>query len=135
MRIGSSADSIYSLFLPKTKTETVSDSGLKQSAPSIRNPVAVGSEDSVVAAFQARLAQSSFNSNDTNKDGFVEKDEYISNNLKTRSDGYRPDRADVERTWNEIDKSGAGRLSEEQYEEGFSSVMVVSSGKFDKPLR
>jgi len=135
MRIGSSGDSIYSLFLPKTKSEPVPDAGLQQAAPSIRRSETVGSEDSVAAAFLARLAQSSFNRNDTNKDGFVDQDEYVTNNMKTRGDGFKPELADVQRTWSEIDKASAGRLSREQYEQGFSSVFSASVGKFDKPLR
>jgi len=135
MRIGSSSDSIYQLFLPRTKTESVSDSGLQQSAPTIRSSGVVNSDDSVAAAFQARLAQSSFNRNDTNHDGFVDRDEFVDNNMKVRADGYQPSLNDVQRQWNEIDKDGKGRVNEEEYKAGFSSVFKVSMGHFDKPIR
>jgi ribosomal protein S12 methylthiotransferase accessory factor YcaO len=113
----------------------VSSSGLQQAQPSVRATGGVGSEDSIAAAFQARLAQSSFNRNDTNQDGFVDREEYVTNNMKTREDGYKPELSDVERTWSEIDKNGTGRLSEDEYKQGFSSVFVASVGRLDKPLR
>ena len=135
MQVRSSADSVYSLFLPRTKPESVSSSGLQQAQPSVRATGGVGSEDSIAAAFQARLAQSSFNRNDTNQDGFVDREEYVTNNMKTREDGYKPELSDVQRTWSEIDKNGTGKLSENEYKQGFSSVFVASVGRLDKPLR
>ncbi len=135
MRVGSGADSIYQLFLPRTKPESVSGSGLPQAAPSIRSIGGGGSDDSIAAAFQARLAQSSFDRNDTNNDGFVDQSEFIENNMKTRADGYTPKLEDVQNTWNQIDKDGQGRVSEEEFKDGFSSTLKVSVGHFDKPLR
>ncbi|WP_075292011.1 EF-hand domain-containing protein [Pararhizobium arenae] len=135
MKIGSSSDSIYQLFLPRSKTEAASDSGAEQFKQPLRTSGVTSSDDSLVAAFQARLAESSFNRNDTNGDGFVDREEYIDNNLQERADGYKPELADVQSTWNQIDANGKGRLSEDEYKEGFNSILKVSMGHFDKPIR
>jgi|EndMetStandDraft_6_1072998.scaffolds.fasta_scaffold540892_1 hypothetical protein len=135
MRVGSSADSIYNLFQPRAKPDSVSTSGLSQAAPSIRNVGGGGSDESIAAAFQARLAQSSFDRNDTNNDGFVDQSEFVENNMKARADGYVPKLEDVQNHWSQIDKNGQGRVSEDEYKSGFSSTLKVSVGHLDKPLR
>ncbi|WP_276117987.1 EF-hand domain-containing protein [Pararhizobium qamdonense] len=136
MRIGSGSDSVYQLFLPRTKNDNLPDGGgQRPSGPSIRGIGGSASDNSIAAALQAKLAQSAFDRNDSNGDGFVDKQEYIDNSLKPRSDGYVPDQADVERRWSEFDKEGKGRLSKEEFKEGFSSVVSVSVGHFSKPIR
>ena len=89
------------------------------------------SDAALVAAFQARLAQSSFDRNDTNHDGYVDQNEFIDNNMQTTSDGYKPQLADVQRYWSAIDSDNQGRLGEAEYKEAFSSVLKVSLGHLD----
>ncbi|WP_421439739.1 EF-hand domain-containing protein [Agrobacterium tumefaciens] len=136
MRVGSGSDSIYQLLLSRSKTGTTpAGEGQQPPAPPIRSVGGSVSDSSIAAAFQARLAQSSFDRSDTDGDGFVDKVEYVSSNMKPRSDGYVPDQADVERTWSELDKTGKGHLSQDEFKQGFSSVLNVSVGTFGKPIR
>lgn len=135
MRVGSSSDSIYSLFLPRTRQDDPSESSSQSSSPSGGTFAGTMSDIDAASALQAKLAHSNFDRNDTNGDGYVDRNEYIENNMKVHSDGFQADLADVQKSWNELDKRGAGRLNEAEYTEGFNSVFQVSIGHFSKPLR
>ncbi|WJH37954.1 hypothetical protein N7E02_00520 (plasmid) [Aliirhizobium terrae] len=139
MRVGSSSD-IYSLLVPRAKSKDNNDGPSDASLPS--GPGGGGSagmgalsHDEAAAAFLARLAKSNFDRDDTNGDGYVDQKEYIDRNMQTRSDGYQPDLGDVQNSWNRLDSQGKGRLNEQEYADGFSSVFQAARGTFDKPLR
>lgn len=139
MRVGSSSD-IYSLLVPRAKAKDNYDGPSEPSASLARGNgsgvagVSIGN-DEAAAAFLARLAKSGFERDDTNGDGIVEQQEYIDRAMQTRPDGYQPDLADVQNTWNQLDKDGKGSLTEQDYASGFSSVFQVATGSFSKPLR
>ncbi|MEB2848040.1 EF-hand domain-containing protein [Endobacterium cereale] len=139
MRIGSSSD-IYSLLVPRAKTKDNND-GPSEPANSLVGGSGSGlgrtsiGNDEAAAAFLARLAKSGFERDDTNGDGIVERQEYIDRAMENRPDGYQPDLADVQNTWNQLDKDGTGSLTEQDYASGISSVFQVASGSFSKPLR
>lgn len=139
IRVGSSSD-IYSLLVPRAKSKDNSEGPSDATMPSGRGvggSTGMGalSNDEAAASFLARLAKSGFERDDANGDGYVDKAEYIDRAMQTRPDGYRPDIADVKNTWNKLDGQGKGRLSEQDYAEGLSSVFQVARGTFDKPLR
>lgn len=130
MRIGSSITSIYQLMQPKIKTDrSTEDAGFQP----LSSGQSIGGSTS--AALQARLAQNSFDRHDTNRDGFVGRDEFIDSNMKPRQDGWKPELADVVDQWNELDTEGKGSLSKLEYTQALSSLLTVSSGNFSKPLR
>lgn len=131
MRIGSSSDSIYQLLAPRPKRNPAADDTAQKPAPSVKTVDTSSSDDALVAAFQARLAQSSFDRNDTNHDGYVDQNEFIDNNMQKRPDGYQPQLADVQRYWSAIDSDNQGRLGEADYKDAFSSVLKVSLGHLD----
>jgi hypothetical protein len=137
MRIGSTPDSIYYLMQPKIKSDKSAGAAGQQTSPSgqsVGGTVSI-SGDSAAAALQSRLAQSSFDRNDTNHDGIVQRDEFIDNSMKPRQDGSQSDLADVVGHWNKLDPDGKGSLTEEEYNSAFSSLLQVSVGTFDGPLR
>ena len=134
MRVGSASD-IYQLFLPKAKTNNNIESMEVPPAPTISSSAGGLANDEVAAAFLARLAKSNFERDDTNGDGFVDKNEYIGAKTQVRSGGYQASASDVQKTWSELDKDGKGRINEQEYSQGFSSMLQVEAGTFGKPLR
>lgn len=134
MRVGSGSDSVYMLLQPKVRSERLGEGAAQQTSPSGQGVGGLVSSDAAAAALQARLAASSFDRYDTDQDGIVERAEFIKSNMEERSDGYQPDLDDVLNHWNKLDAEGKGALTEEEYTKGFSSVVQVSVGQFDKPL-
>lgn len=134
MRVGSASD-IYQLFVPKAKIKDNGEASEERPAPTISSSGGGFGNDEIAAAFLARLAKSNFERDDTNSDGFVDQKEYIDAKTKVRSDGYQASLEDVQKTWSELDKDGKGRLNEQEYAEGFSSMFQAKVGTFDKPLR
>ncbi len=134
MRVGSASD-IYQLFVPKAKIKDNGEAPEERPAPTISSSGGGFGNDGIAAAFLARLAKSNFERDDTNGDGFVDQKEYIDAKTQVRSDGYQASVSDVQKTWGELDKDGKGRLTEQEYAEGFSSMFQVKVGTFDKPLR
>ena len=133
MKVSSGPNGVYQLLQPQPKPTSGGD--VQQSTPrgqAVGGPV---SGSFAAASLQARLAQSSFERNDLNHDGFVEESEFVKNNLKPRHDGYQPTLGDVQKHWNAIDKDGTGKLDRDAYVDGFSSVLTVSVGRFSKPIR
>ncbi|TWF43903.1 EF-hand domain-containing protein [Neorhizobium alkalisoli] len=134
MRVGSASD-IYQLFVPKAKIKDNAEAPEERPAPTISSSGSGFGNNEIAAAFLARLAKSNFERDDTNGDGFVDQKEYIDAKTQVRSDGYQASASDVQKTWSELDKDGKGRLNEQEYAEGFSSMFQVKAGTFNKPLR
>jgi len=133
MQVGSSSD-ITKLITELRKPKKDNGEPFDAVPPKPEPPAASGdSLESLIAQFQARLALSSFQRNDLNGDGYVERGEFMTQNLKPR-ETYTFKEEEVAGTWDKIDKNGTGRLSQEEYTDAFSSVFTVSAGRFDKPL-
>jgi hypothetical protein len=121
MRVGSASE-IHQLFMPRTKSVERSEGPEEQTAaPSQFSGLAPASDESM-SAFLAVLAQGNFDRDDTNRDGFVSRDEYVENKMERRPDGYQPQLEDVLRTWSELGGEGRGELSEQEFKEAFSSI-------------
>jgi hypothetical protein len=133
MRVGSSSD-IYDLLAPKAKPKEPGVGTEGQAPPDGRTNSSLGGRETA-ASFLAHLAKSNFERDDTDGDGFVDQNEYVDAKMKPRADGYVAEEADVRKTWSELDKKGNGRLDEQEYREAFASVLQVSQGTFDKPIR
>lgn len=136
MRIGTALNSIFDLIQPTIKSDTMTGAGqpTSPSGQATGGTVSI-SGDSAAAALQARLAQSSFDRNDSNHDGIIQRDEFIENRMKPNQDGSQADLSDVIDHWNKLDKDGKGSLTQEEYNGAFSSLMQVSTGTFSRPIR
>lgn len=131
MRVGSASE-IHQLFMPRTKSKDASPEQQASSMPRVSSGTPVN--DEVAAAFLAKLAESNFNRDDTNGDGMVSRQEYIDNKMERRPNGYQPQIEDVQKTWNELDKDGKGKLNEREYTQAFASVFRVARGTVEKPI-
>jgi len=120
---------------PKMKTDRSAEGAAYQSSPSGQSIAGTLSQGSAAAALQSQLARSSFDRDDTNRDGMVGRDEFMENNMKPRQDGWLPELADVVDQWNKLDNQGKGSLSRDEYVGSFSSLLTVSVGQLSKPLR
>jgi hypothetical protein len=80
---------------PKMKTDRSAEGAADQSSPSGQGIAGTVSQGSAAAALQSQLARSSFDRNDTNRDGLIGRDEFIANNMKPRQNGRQPELADV----------------------------------------
>ncbi|MCR9282611.1 MAG: EF-hand domain-containing protein [Rhodobacteraceae bacterium] len=112
MQIGSKTGSVFQLLKSQTGKSATNTNG-----------------------FQEQLAQSNFDRTDTNRDGYVDRSEFVTDKMKLRGDGFQPRLEDVLNDWNRFDADGKGHLSEDEFKSRFSSVLTVSMGRITNTLR
>ena len=132
MKVGSD-NSVYSLFVPKTrKAPSVADEKIdvKPTEPPKAPPVRT--DEQLVADFYARMAKQLFEGSDANDDGEVTKDEYMTAQEHLAGlNGRQWDVKSSENHWAKLDPTGRGSATEDEILQGLKNTINVKVGHLD----
>ena len=134
MKVGRN-NSIYSVFSTASRRPpSIADEkmALPGSSETTAAPPAVN-DSQLIADFHARMARQSLDWADSDKDGRVTKDEYMSGQARLAQLDNRPDdKVANEKRWAKIDTSGKGWVDETELSDALAKMFPVSVGHFDQ---
>jgi hypothetical protein len=129
-----SDNSIYSVFSTANRRPPSIDNE-KMVLPSPEQPTAApaASDSQLVADFQARMARQSLDWADSDKNGKVTEEEYMSGQARLADLNHRPDdKTANEKEWAAIDVTGKGWVDQTELGNGLAKMLPVSVGHFDQ---
>jgi len=136
-----SDNSIYSILQRASRRPpSIADEAMVLPGPAQAKAPSSASDSQLIADFNARMAKQSLDWADSDKDGRVTKDEYMSGQARLAELNDRPnDTAGNEQRWAKLDTSGKGWVSEDEVAEGLAKILPVGVGHLDRgiaaPLR
>ena len=133
MKVGSD-NSIYSVFSTASRRPpSIADEAMVVSEPAQAKAPSGASDRQLIADFNARMAKQSLDWADSDKDGRLTKDEYMSGQARLAELNDRPnDTAGNEERWSKIDTAGKGWVDEAELGQGLAKVLPVGVGHLDQ---
>jgi len=135
MKVGSD-NSIYSILSTASRRRP----SIADEAMVLPGPASGASDSQLIADFSARMAKQSLDWADSDKDGRVTKDEYMSGQARLAELNERPnDTAGNEQRWAKLDTNAKGWVGKDELVEGLAKILHVGVGHLDRgiaaPLR